>query len=230
MNSRHYEYCQQSVDSDDGDLSVTSMDDWSDIVSNVAPARPVSAIAEDALAEIDAIPVTAELMLTLETPKEVVRAAIAAEDEAKLDAVLATLDLSGTPDQPRRHRELSKLYNDTYRADIEHHRRTGHIKQGLDAIDEWRTTPEGKEHRKLTRKEKRHLKALEEGRVIKPRRSGLTDEQRKRSEADRQAKHRTTIPVADQSAGRQERRENAKQRDKDADAAKLQAIKDNPTF
>ncbi|XKM39132.1 hypothetical protein A4U53_022760 [Rhizobium ruizarguesonis] len=228
MNTNIKSDCQQILNNGETDLSVIGMDDWSDIVSS-AVVRPVATVVEDVLAEIDAIPVTAEFLMIRDTPQEVKTAAISAEAEAELDAVLADLDLGEAPTE-RRHQKLAKLYHDQHRADIDHHKRYGHIAQGLDAIDEWRTTEAGKEHRKLTRKEKRHLKALQEGRVIKPRRSTLSKEEKDKANAERQAKHRATVPASKRSIDRQTRRKNAKKKTlAEADAA-LQAIKDNAPF
>jgi hypothetical protein len=64
----------------------------------------------------------------------------------------------------------------------------------------------------IIRKERRHAKALAEGRVIKSRRSNLTDEERRTANSTRQARHRGTVSVEEQSARRQARRLAEKER------------------
>jgi len=227
MNSEFGEDRQRIVNNDVTELSVTLMDDLSDIVASQPSKRP-AALVEDVLAEIDAIPTTADYAVGIPTPHDAREAVLPEDRQAMLDAALADFDLDDLPVSPRSHQELAKLYRDTHADDIEHNKRYGHTRQWIEKNAQWRTTPEGKEHRKLTRKEKRHLKAAEEGRTVKSRRRFATDEERQAAKQEsgvaRQAKHRAGIATTDQSADRQTRRINAKKREQ-AEAEKVLADK-----
>lgn len=86
--------------------------------------------------------------------------------------------------QPSRHKAAFEAWRDKHRADIERSQRSGHIAQGLDDIDAYRKTPEGRADYNANRREKRRRQAEAEGRTIKPRKRYETQNESAQAHAD----------------------------------------------
>ncbi|RVG95997.1 hypothetical protein [Sinorhizobium meliloti] len=156
------------------------------------------------------------------------------EEQLAIEEALADFDLPDDDPQPAAHvpafMTAMSEWQEKRTAGKAKNKVLGHVAQAFDEIDEYRKTPEGKEGRKLTRKEKRHQKALAAGRTIKPRRSNLTKDERDEANAERQARHRAKLPVSEQSKTRQDRRAAAREREAAEAARQRQAMLDRAIF
>lgn len=146
---------------------------------------------------------------------------------AEIEEVLAELEFVNVPvpaiDLP--YSDAASEWKQKRETDKARNAAGGYIAQAYDEIDEYRKTPVGKANRNADRKRQRLAKAEAEGRIIKTRRSRLTDKERADANRDRQAKHRATIPVTKQSADRQRRRENGeKRKEEEAELSKQRYI------
>ena len=146
------------------------------------------------------------------------------DEELAIKDALASFDVTSDENsrvkKPIGFTSASQKWREAQKSDIKKNKSLGHTAQLFDEIDAFRKTPEGKQARNLKRKQARELKALSEGRVIKPRRTFANDEERQKAAQKTNTKaqetHRSKVPVASQSAARQDRRKRAKERKKQA--------------
>ncbi len=137
----------------------------------------------------------------------------------------------------RMRRAAYNAWQDKHRADIEHNQRAGHIKQGLDAIDAHRKTPEGKADYNANRKKKRLKDAEAAGRTIIPRKRHETKAESAHAHADaklaykerKKAELALTSPDTQQAIRDEQARKKREQRKRKKKAA-AKALADRAIF
>ncbi|MBP2446389.1 hypothetical protein [Rhizobium leguminosarum] len=138
---------------------------------------------------------------------------------------------------PSRHKAVFEAWQERHRADIERNQRTGHIAQGLDAIDEHRKTPEGRADYNANRREKRSKDANAEGRTIKPRKRHETQDESVRAHAaaklgykSRQKAEFALLSPDEQQAIRDKEAERKRNKRRENEEKAAQALRDKAIF
>lgn len=205
--------CQHITNNDDADLSASILDDVSKLCRAADQTRPIpatgSALRDSFFAELDTIEapaITANFMVTAETPAEVIAALSPAKPES---VAIAAVRHYNNSTEAKALREANKAH--------------GHTAQRNAEIDELRTG-QGREYHNTT-KRAAYAAVIEktEGRSVRAYTKHETDEDRDtaRKERDSIAKRERTANMTpaqkkEESRKRQIRRENAKKREQQA--------------
>lgn len=220
MNKANIDNCQQNMNSENAELSVSILDDLSKLCTSTHQNQPIhvtgSEIREGIFAELDSVEapaVTVCFMITPETPVEVIAALSSTKPESA--AIAAVRQYNNSPE--------AKALHDANKAH-------GHTAQQNDGIDTWRKG-EGREyHNELKRAAYADTIMEMEEREVRGYTKHESDEDRDtaRKERDKIAKRKRTENMTpaekkEESHKRRVRRENAEKR-------KLQALIDQALF